>query len=388
MFGKLGGSLRTKLTLVVAVILVAGCLSLWYVAEDRAGKALEAEAEEAIFKVARQTAETTNWLVTSRINVVEGLAGNSIIRGQWGDRESTREEKLAVLRSEQKRVESQGFKQLGFADREGNLVLSDGSTANIADRDYFRAALGGKTTVSTTLVSKADNSLIFVYASPVRHYATDQVYGVVIGVIDASRLSALISNVTYARTGYAFAVDSTGKIIAHKDLEKVKAQENYLEQAKSNPSLASLAAVISKMIAGEEGIGRYTFEGEEKICAYAPVKASGWSVAVTAPKSEVLARAAGVRSGVLTISVIVIAVALLLVLFLMRNLTAGIAAAASHLGVIAEGDFTRPVGEKHLPLKDEIGQMARAVDKMQNSMRALLSGIKEDAKALAQSSEA
>ncbi len=64
------------------------------------------------------------------------------------------------------------------------------------------------------------------------------------GVVDGAKFSELIKTITYGRTGYAIAVDSTGKTIAHKDAKRVIGQENIPEQAKSNPALASLAPIV------------------------------------------------------------------------------------------------------------------------------------------------
>jgi methyl-accepting chemotaxis protein len=373
--------------MVVALILIAGCVALWYMAEDQAGSALEAEAKEAMLKVAKQVAETQDSRVQARMYVVESLANRSVIRGQLGDRESTLEEKLQVLREELETAKELGFKEFTLVDREGNGHICNGGTVQVADRDYFKTAISGKSCVSSTIISKADGSVIFAYNAPVRHYQTNEIIGILSGIVDGAKFSELVGSVTYAQTGYAFAVDGAGKMIAHRDVESVTSQANYLEQAKSDPSLDSLAGVISKMIAGEEGAGSYTFEGVDKLCAYAPIGTTGWSVAVTAPRDEVLARAGGLKRSMLLISAIVIFAAVMLVVLFMRSMTAGITAAAAHLGVIAEGDFTRTVPERHLRLRDEVGKMARAVDEMQNRMKALLSGIKEDAKTLAQSSE-
>jgi methyl-accepting chemotaxis protein len=388
MFGRVSESLRTKLSLVFSVVLVAGCLALWYEVQIQADKALEAEATEAMLKVAKQLAETQESRNQARTYAVETIANRNVIRGKSGDREATLEEKLGALRNEAVRGSILGFKEFVLADREGNAYSTSGVRANVADRAYFKPALAGKTVVSSTLVSKSDQSIIFVIATPVRHYATNEITGVLIGVVDAMSMSALVGSVSYARTGYAFAVDGTGKTIAHKDIERVRSQENVVEQAKSDPSLASLAAVVSKMAAGEEGVGRYTFLGQDMIVAYAPVKSAGWSVAVVAPEAEVLARSAGVKRSVLVISAIIIVVALALVLVLARSMTAPLALAVGHLGAMADGDFARPIPEKFLRLKDEVGRLVRSIVELQARMKPLLAGLKEDAKTLAQGSEA
>ncbi|KUK31700.1 MAG: Methyl-accepting chemotaxis protein TlpA, partial [Thermoanaerobacterales bacterium 50_218] len=372
------------------LIVLIGCLALGLVSEDRAGSALEAEAKEAMLKVVKQAAETVDSRVQARMYVVESIANRNVIRGIQGDHEATLEEKLEALRDEQKRAESLGFKQFGITDKYGNAFFSDGSRANIADRDYFKAALGGRTVVSSTLVSKLDNSIVFAFATPVRHYATNEITGVLIGVMDGTRLSQLMASVTYGRTGYATAVDSTGKTIGHKDTERVISEENILEQAKSNQALAPLAEIVSKMAKGEEGVATYTFQGQEKLMAYAPVKTTGWSIAVTAPKTEVLEKVASLKQSVLLVSILIILVALALTFVMTRTITTPIIDLTRIVKRFAEYDFRFDENDKaaqHLKRKDEIGQIANALATMQTNILSLIKALRTDAQTLSSNSE-
>lgn len=107
------------MTVLFGLIVLIGCLVLGLISENRAGSALEGEAQDALHKLAKQTAETVESRLQARLYVVEALANNSIVCGKSGDREATTEEKLAVLRDEQKRAESLGFKRLGLAEKMG-----------------------------------------------------------------------------------------------------------------------------------------------------------------------------------------------------------------------------------------------------------------------------
>ncbi len=352
-----------SMTALFGLIVLIGCLVLTFVSENRAGSALEGEAREAMLKLAKQATETIESRIQARIYIVEGIANRNVIRGRSGDREATLEEKLAALRDELKRGESLGFKRFGIIDMEGNAVYPDGSKANLADREYFRAALGGKTVVSSTIVSRVDNSVVFVFATPIRHYATNEITGVLIGVVDAARLSQLVGGITYGRTGYAFVVDGTGKIIAHKDIEKVKVQENVLERARSDQSLATLASVVSKMTGGEEGVADYTLQNQGYVIAYAPIKSTGWSIAVTAPTAEVLERMAGLKKTLLVASLIIILITLVLTFVIARAITASLLA-----GLREDAEALASNSETLSAASEEIasssGEVARAIQQV------------------------
>ncbi|NPV30095.1 MAG: methyl-accepting chemotaxis protein [Firmicutes bacterium] len=387
MMEKLMGSLRSRMTVLFGLIVLIGCLVLMFVSGNRAGSALEDEAKQAMSKLIKQAVETVEGWVKARFYVVESTANQSAVRGRWEDREATLEEKLAVLRDTLQAAESLGFKQLGIVDREGNVVFSDGSKSRISEQSCFQAALKGRTAVSSTIVSREDNSVVFAFVSPVRDYTTGEIRGALLGIVDAASFSELVTGITYGRTGYAFAVDSTGKTLAHKDTTKVLTEESMLKLAGSDPAMASVRSAISRMAEGEEGVTTYNYQGQDKIIAYSPVEGTDWSLAVTAPVSEVLERTTSLKRSMLIISVVIILVALILTYVMARTITTPLVLTVDLLGLIANGDFTGSVPDKFLRRQDEIGTLARAVDRLQASIKPLLSGIKEEAKMLAGNSE-
>jgi len=92
----------------------------------------------------------------------------------------------------------------------------------------------------------------------------------------------------------------------------------------------------------------------------------------------------------LFISIILFAVVLIVLLgwIIVRNITNIINAAISHLGEIAQGNFSIDVPDEHLQLENESGALARAFDKMNQSMRGLIKQLANTSEQLAASSEA
>jgi len=376
-------SMQTRMTLLFGLVVAIGCAVLWYIASNRADAALEDEARSAMLKVAQQFAAAQDARVQTVMYAIERAAGNDILRSGASDRAAVQR----ALADELEQAKSLGFKRMGFIDRTGKALYPDGSTADLADRQYFKTALQGKTNISTTLVSKVDQSVMFAVAAPVRDRATGQITGVLFGIIDADRFGRPVAEQTVARTGYAFAVDSTGKTIAHKDAERVLKMENIIEEAKKTPALSPLAAIVARMAKGEEGTAEYTLEGQERIVAFAPVKSAGWSIGLTAPRTDILERTAGLDRGLLIASAVIVLFILGLTTLIARSVARPLRLAAERLAIIASGDFTQPVVEKFLRRKDEIGKLAQAVDKLQSDLRPLLSSLKTEAKTLASNSE-
>ncbi|MCR4429536.1 MAG: methyl-accepting chemotaxis protein [Tepidanaerobacteraceae bacterium] len=379
--------MRLKMTVAFGMVVLIGCLALTLVTEQRASIALESEAKEAMLRAAKQAADTVESRINARLYVMDAISNMSLLRSVSESSDISGEQILTILKDELKWAQDIGFKQLGIADRNGNAVFSDGSKANVSDRDYFKTALEGKTNISSTIVSKLDSSVIFAAASPLQNGASKQIAGVVIGLVSAEKISDLVGNITYGRSGYAFAVDNRGKIVAHKDSNKVLEQENVTEKVKTDSSLASFASAVKNMIQGDERVETYELQDQKYIIAYAPLKSTGWSLAVAAPESEVMEKTSSLKRWALIASTIIILLALAVTYAFSASITNPLTMAVLFLGNVAAGDFTVTVPEKFMRMKDETGKLAAALAQLQANIRPLLSNLKKDAAQLASSSE-
>nr|AGS53217.1 serine phosphatase RsbU [uncultured bacterium contig00093] len=87
--------------------------------------------------------------------------------------------------------------------------------------------------------------------------------------------------------GYAIVVDGEGILISSKELAK---QEGGAYQKKSayRDGYPEYNSVIKKMTKGETGFEKVVTDKGEKYIAYSPIPATGWSVAIVQPVSEIM----------------------------------------------------------------------------------------------------
>lgn len=93
--------------------------------------------------------------------------------------------------------------------------------------------------------------------------------------------------------GYAMLIDGDGHIITRPGLS---AQDRLWDESFTTENLLDapnreLRAVAQKMVRGEDGISRISLEERDVFIAYAPVRATGWSIAVVMPVETVIAPA-------------------------------------------------------------------------------------------------
>jgi Methyl-accepting chemotaxis protein len=74
----------------------------------------------------------------------------------------------------------------------------------------------------------------------------------------------------------------------------------------------------------------------------------------------------------------------LITLAISRNIIIGLRKFVDHVNILASGDFTVRLDEKHKGRHDEIGDCARAVDIMQTEIRALVEKVQDEADSISQ----
>lgn len=262
----------------------------------------------------------------------------------------------------------------------GNLLTTTGDSLfdgnNYSDREYFQQAMTGKSWFSTPTVSEITGELSIMVAAPLWQDGIEggQIAGVVYFVPHETFLNDIMASISVSDNSSAYMLDKNGNTIAHENIENVRNQENTVEDAKTDSSLKELAALETKMAAGESGFGQYKYGGVSKYLAYAPVSGTnGWSLGVNAYTSDFMA---STYRNIVIIAVLVVAVIVLAILISIRianGLGKPIRVCVQRIQQLQEGDLTSPVPQFNR--KDEIGLLTNATSQIVNVLRGIIEDI-------------
>lgn len=360
-------SIKAKLIMYFGVLLLIICIGLGTISYSISSKALISNVNENLPQMAQQSAKTVQSRVESQLNALEAVAAET----QISDMNNSWDNKKAILDAEVKRS---GHIEMNIVDSNGNARNTSGGSANIKDRDYFKKAMSGEESVSDPTLSKTTNSMVMVYAAPIKN--GDKVVGVITAVRDGNALSDIIKDITFGKTGQAFMINKQGTTVAHTNKDKVLKSDNVIENAKKDSKLKPFADIEKKMIKGGSGIGEYTSGSVSIYLGYAPVNGTNWSIAIASQKSEILKEANDLKIWVSLLSVIFIIAGIILVYILSNSITKNLIGAVKYLSVLATGDLSGSVPSKGLKNKDETGELARAIKTMQESVVSTISTVK------------
>lgn len=329
---------------------------------------LKSSIDEDLLEIAKADAKVITEKIETQLNALEALADNPIIMSSL----SEDEEKLVLLQREALRS---GHKSILLADINGNAIQTTGGTVDISERDYFLKALTGESIVSDPIVGKTDGSVEVIFAVPIKEGKS--VKGVLVARRDGNELTSYTNEMQFNQRE-VFMINHEGTTVANNDESRVREMYNIVEQYAANPDLEEIYNLQMKMAQGEKGVGEYTFNGVTKYMGYYPVEGTNWSLGVTAPKSVVMARIAGLTLNMIVVSAFFLLLGIVVTILLARNISRPIRETSNYVNVIATGDFTGDISQKLLAKQDEIGVLAHSIEKMQSAMRTMMKSVVDE----------
>ncbi len=247
---------------------------------------------------------------------------------------------------------------------------------NYDDRDYFKAAMEGKTTITEPIIGRSNGKLSVIIAAPLWENGelNSKVVGCIYFVPNEEFLNDIVRTLKINENGAAYIIDKNGNTIADVDMQLVKDGENIQKKAEEDPSWTALAQAHEKMEAGEKGFAQYTSDGITKFVGYAPIpNTNGWSIAVTAHSDDYMVHC---FKGFIILAIICAASAVvggIIAGAISRKIGKPIRLCAERIEKLSEGDLTSPV--PMVKSHDEVKILAKSAAKVVNEQNAMISDI-------------
>lgn len=227
-----------------------------------------------------------------------------------------------------------------------------------ADREYFQQAMAGAPLGRQVVISKTTGKPAFILSVPIVA-GGEQRIGVLAIAMAVDDLSKKITGVRIGETGYAFLVDDKGNVIAHP-----KVRDNL----SAHPAVQALAYEGKKKV-------MFTEAGKE-IVAFAEKTDQGWTMVTQQDYAEAYAPLAEAnRNALVLLGASVVFVAVLSSLLAPR-LTRPIRNLTEIADQISRGDLAATIDG--VDRSDEIGGLARAIDRLKSSVEAAMKRLGRD----------
>ncbi len=369
-------TIRKKLTICIVALLFIVSAGIGSIAYFQARQSLTKVLEKSLSLASGQSAGIIKEKIDSYKLAMEGVARRLAIRSMdWEQQEN-------ALTEEARRLKFMG---MGIIMPDGKARYPGGKTADLKDRDYFKAALEGNTNYSDIIISRVTNSPVMMLATPIR--ADDgRVLAVLLARLDGDWLSQVTDSVKYGSQGYSYIVNSQGVIVAHPDRETVMKKTNYIEEGKTDKAMESMARNLETMLREKTGFTEYEFQGTRWTEGFAPIEGTHWVIAVVTEEKELFQGVERIRNKILICSAVFLILGIAVALLISKSLAAPLRQCVDISQAIVQGDYTHNVPETICRRPDEIGDLGNAYAKMIVYFRDLVTKLTDSANVVATSS--
>jgi methyl-accepting chemotaxis protein len=247
-------------------------------------------------------------------------------------------------------------------DQEGrNVARSDGrGLKDYSSRKYIKDVILGADYSWQNLIGKTSNKPTLVLAVPIEK--NGNIVGIVASAMTREALSERITTFKLGKTGSSFLVDQTGKTVAHRTNSYIISQKDM-----SNHPLikASSQGTISHF--------EFTDANGNKSIGFSQKTRLGWVLSIQQEKDEAFEALNRERNFALALLGVTVVVIGIIAYLASRAIVAPIKRLTEAANRISRGELEVDIQNASY---DEIGELADAIMRMQDSIRLSISRLK------------
>jgi len=353
-FGKILGTM-----LIVALVPLG---IVWYLDYTQIRAGLEQNIEQKLDNTARLLANEVDQWVRMNQKVLQQNAALDDITSMQAERQKP------ILQTVLNEYDST---YLVFTTDEKGINIGrsdDKAPKDYSDRAYVKAVVRGSPLAKQVLVGKTSGKPAMVLAAPIRdpEGASNPIKGVIAMAMHIRKLSERITDTRIGRTGFAFILDESGKVVAHQQAGTAPTTTDFSQ----HPAFVQRPKVDSVHLEFDDN--------QKQVVAAVRRTHSGWYVVAQQNHEEAYA---SLRAAEL-VGVTVLALTLVVVTVVAYVFSQGLSRPISNLTKIAN-ELSRggsPGKIEEVSRGDEIGQLAAAIDRMAASIRLAIERLRKNAK--------
>lgn len=363
-------SIRNQLLIPIISMIILLVSVLSYVAISESKKHITNNSERFLIELTNEKINNINNIFNDNLTSMWGIVNSQILKDG-----KTPWETLKNLLDSQKK--SRNHISIGIIDENGSIKYSDDTTGMLEDKELLTRVLNGEGLVKKVGID-GENNPIFSYLVPI------VVDGRISKILVVNRIEPELSRIVKEEvSGYGAGIilNEQGIIQIHTNKEFVGKKLSELD------ANVGLADIEQKMIKGEVSSGEYKLNNKDNIITYGKIKVIGWSFGQYLDKQGIQQEVDELSKYFSALGGIVAVIGVLTALIIINLITRNLKKIDNHMTILSTGDLTKGVEENLKKKKDEVGDIANAINKTQQYISEIISLIKINSDSIDMKSE-
>jgi len=363
-------SIRNQLLIPIVSMIILLVSVLSYVAISESKKHITNNSERFLMELTNEKINNINNIFNDNLTSMWGIVNSQILKDG-----KTPWETLKNLLDSQKK--SRDHISIGIIDENGSIKYSDDTTGMLEDKELLTRVLNGEGLVKKVGID-GENNPIFSYLVPI------VVDGRISKILVVNRIEPELSRIVKEEvSGYGAGIilNEQGIIQIHTNKEFIGKKLSELD------ANVGLADIEQKMIKGEVSSGEYKLNNKDNIITYGKIKVIGWSFGQYLDKQGIQQEVDELSKYFSALGGIVAIIGVLTALIIINLITRNLKKIDNHMTILSTGDLTKGVEENLKKKKDEVGDIANAINKTQQYISEIISLIKINSDSIDMKSE-
>lgn len=363
-------SIRNQLLIPIVSMIILLVSVLSYVAISESKKHITNNSERFLIELTNEKINNINNIFNDNLTSMWGIVNSQILKDG-----KTPWETLKNLLDSQKK--SRDHISIGIIDENGSIKYSDDTTGMLEDKELLTRVLNGEGLVKKVGID-GENNPIFSYLVPI------VVDGRISKILVVNRIEPELSRIVKEEvSGYGAGIilNEQGIIQIHTNKEFIGKKLSELDDN------VGLADIEQKMIKGEVSSGEYKLNNKDNIITYGKIKVIGWSFGQYLDKQGIQQEVDELSKYFSALGGIVAIIGVLTALIIINLITRNLKKIDNHMAILSTGDLTKGVEENLKKKKDEVGDIANAINKTQQYISEIISLIKINSDSIDMKSE-
>jgi methyl-accepting chemotaxis protein len=272
------------------------------------------------------------------------------------------------------------FGPYAYRDNDKIIITTDYETAayDFHNQDWYKTGVGkpvNNISWSTPFFDEATGVTMISAVSPFFD-AGNNFMGIASGDFDIAELQNIVQSIRDEKTDLnAFLLGSDGTFITYQDKDLVM-KKKITEHPDKN-----FASLGNDIISLKNGNSKIRLNGDKRWIYFREIKETGWILCITVSESKLFSPLYRMGIATFLIAAVAIAISLLISFYISGKISNPVQAMSEFANKLAEGDFTQRVKIKQ---KDEIGNLANALNSSADNLEDLITNIIMSAENLSQ----
>ena len=369
-------SIKTKLILLMAALVAVPLLISIIISYNSSTSKAEADALELLNSNARVVEAKFAEIVEKNTSMLEAIATSPsaivFVESYGTEGQAVPDSAMLAQLDELNAYMNDGNDNIIISKVSGDqLVRTDrAELTNISDRDYFvQAVTTGEPAISDVVVSKSVGNRITIICVPIYNETHTQVIGTVQRSFDLNVLHEFLAE----NVSDGYIADTKGMMVAHAQFE-ISPEDEY--------DLSSFGFVEST---DTSGLMTSKFDGKVTYMSWVQEPISGYYVAISKTRNEIMASAIRSALIIVIIGTIMLILGIVISLVVATSFTKPIMAVTDTITKLADGRFKKIDG--YAKRKDEFGEIVRSTNSVIEKLGSIVAAIKQSASTVTVSSE-